>query len=60
MDEMHLCLMCGKPVPDYEPIRCCNGADCSCMGLPIEPCVCSDKCYSDLMKGKRDDLPKMP
>jgi hypothetical protein len=45
------CLICEKPVPDYEPVFCCNGLDCGCMGLPTEPCICSDKCYDALMKG---------
>ena len=38
------CLICGKPVPDYEPQMCCSGRECGCMGQPIEPCVCSIEC----------------
>ena len=38
------CLICGKPVPDYEPEICCDGTDCTCQGGPIEPCVCSQEC----------------
>jgi hypothetical protein len=38
------CLICGKPVPDYEPQYCCSGHECGCMGKPIEPCVCSKEC----------------
>jgi len=38
------CLICGKPVPDYEPKMCCDGRECGCHGLPIEPCVCSKEC----------------
>jgi hypothetical protein len=45
------CFICQKPVPDYRPQFCCNGIDCGCMGLPIEPCVCSDNCYVALMSG---------
>jgi hypothetical protein len=42
------CELCGKPVPDYVPQYCCNGAGCSCHGLPIEPCVCSERCWDAL------------
>ena len=38
------CLICGKPVPDYEPKMCCDGYMCGCQGMPIEPCVCSEEC----------------
>lgn len=38
------CIICGKPVPDYEPRMCCDGMHCGCRGLPIEPCVCSQEC----------------
>ena len=38
------CLICGKPVPDYEPKYCCNGFECGCMGMPVDPCTCSLRC----------------
>ena len=38
------CLICGKPVLDYEPQMCCSGRECGCMGQPVEPCVCSIEC----------------
>ena len=38
------CVVCGKEVEDYEPVYCCNGDECGCMGQPVEPCVCSRKC----------------
>jgi hypothetical protein len=38
------CLICGRPVPDYIPQRCCNGIECACQGLPTNPCVCSEQC----------------
>ena len=38
------CLICEKPVYDYKPDLCCNGSECSCMGQPINPCVCSIEC----------------
>lgn len=36
------CEICGKEI---EVRICCNGSDCGCMGLPVEPPVCSDDCY---------------
>ena len=38
------CAICNKPMPDWEPEICCNGLECGCKGLPIEPCICSQKC----------------
>lgn len=38
------CIICGKVVPDYKPEYCCNGNDCCCGGLPIEPPLCSKEC----------------
>lgn len=38
------CIICGKEVPDYEPEYCCNGDDCCCGGLPVEPPLCSEEC----------------
>ena len=49
--ECNPCMICQKPIPDFKPEYCCDGVDCGCMGMPIYPCVCSDKCYEALMKG---------
>ena len=49
------CLICGKPVPDYVPQFCCSGRECGCMGLPTEPCVCSDRCWQALIDGIGSD-----
>jgi hypothetical protein len=38
------CAICNRPVPGWEPILCCSGYECGCMGQPTEPCVCSNKC----------------
>ena len=38
------CIICGKPVPNYEPVMCCDGDMCGCQGMPIEPCTCSKEC----------------
>ena len=39
------CELCGKPVYGYVERHCCNGRDCGCMGLPLEPCWC-DECWT--------------
>lgn len=44
MTYTYHCLICHKPVPDYEPEYCCSGKECGCLGLPIYPCVCSPEC----------------
>jgi hypothetical protein len=44
MKEHYKCIICGKPVDDYEPDYCCNGTECGCHGQPISPCVCSSEC----------------
>lgn len=44
-----LCVICCKPVPDYKPTFCCDGHDCVCHGLPIEPCICSPECWQALL-----------
>ena len=48
------CTICGEPLPDYKPEYCCNGVDCGCMGLPINPPWC-DKCWDKIMKEKTED-----
>ena len=46
------CYVCGKPVPDYEPQWCCNGSQCGCRGLPVEPPFCSGECEKKAMEPK--------
>lgn len=44
------CVICGREI---EIRRCCGGKDCGCMGLPIDPPVCSKKCeekYKDELR----------
>lgn len=36
------CLICEAEI---EVQMCCSGRDCGCMGQPIDPPICSDKCY---------------
>lgn len=48
------CEICRKPVPDYVPEFCCSPtteSPCGCLGQPIDPCVCSDRCCDALMRG---------
>ena len=43
MDDVsggYVCELCGVPLPDYKPERCCSGEDCCCRGLPIWPPWC--------------------
>jgi len=42
------CMVCDKEFLDVEPQMCCSGRDCGCMGMPIEPVVCSEECYNKL------------
>lgn len=51
MKKIYRCEICEKPVPEYEPRYCCDGQSCGCMGLPIEPCVCSSACDKALHSG---------
>lgn len=43
------CLICRKPVLGYLPEMCCSGRDCGCMGVPTNPCICSDQCATALL-----------
>ncbi|KZS48105.1 hypothetical protein AWU65_20325 [Paenibacillus glucanolyticus] len=49
------CLVCGSDVTNYEPEYCCTyismDTPCGCMGLPIEPPLCSAEC-SEKIFGK--------
>jgi len=45
------CLICQKPMTDYEPMFCCSGHECGCMGLPTNPQVCSQRCMTACLDG---------
>ena len=47
-DGIAKCIVCGLPVPDYKPEFCCDGHECGCYGLPIEPPICSILCDENL------------
>ncbi|MNW37050.1 hypothetical protein D3C74_140810 [compost metagenome] len=44
------CINCGT-LTDYEPEYCCEGRECGCMGLPIEPPICSKECWDQAING---------
>ena len=50
----YLCEICRKPLLDYEPTYCCNGIDCGCKGLPVEPAICSERCWDVLINAARN------
>lgn len=41
------CDICGA---DIEVYMCCDGSMCGCMGMPVEPPVCSTECYDIYME----------
>ena len=44
------CDACGGSVmveADYEPVVCCGGYMCGCMGLNTEPVFC-DECWENI------------
>jgi len=54
-DEIYECQKCGNQVLDYQPQLCCDGRECGCLGLPLEPCICTecwDNYYINLLKIK--------
>lgn len=44
----HHCLkeMTKEEVENYKPDMCCNGRDCTCKGLPLDPPCCA-KCLKE-------------
>jgi hypothetical protein len=51
------CMYCNKLFKGEKPKMCCSGLDCGCMGMPIDPITCSDKCYDLFIKS--DKKPKL-
>ncbi len=45
------CEICGTEI---EVRMCCNAFDCGCMGLPVDPPVCSSECYDALMSKHKE------
>lgn len=50
------CMICGTEFEGEEPLMCCSGRDCGCMGMPIHPIVCSKECYDNLPINKNREL----
>lgn len=45
------CMVCGDEFSGPEPLMCCSGRDCGCMGMPVEPILCHKKECHDKMHG---------
>lgn len=54
------CMSCGEEFEGPEPLMCCSGRDCGCMGMPVDPIICSVKCYYKLphMRNKKEQVKK--
>jgi len=50
------CQICDKEFYSEPSKTCCNGGDCGCMGLPIDPIVCSDECYQKLINKEYEQV----
>lgn len=46
------CEVCNKFVRNFKYQMCCSAFNCGCMGKPIYPCICSEECYNEGLKGK--------
>jgi len=44
------CAICDKKI-DVQ--MCCSGRDCGCIGMPVDPPVCSEKCYDTYMEYRK-------
>lgn len=44
------CMVCGQTWMGEKPKMCCDGRECGCMGLPVDPVVCSEECYENGLK----------
>ena len=53
----YYCWNCDK-VEIPEPVGCCSGIDCGCMGMPIDPPFCSEECQLEYAakRGQRRSL----
>lgn len=52
-DILLTCMGCDESFLGPEPKMCCNGYECGCMGMPIDPIVCDEKCYGKLMDKRK-------
>ena len=42
------CQVCQSEFKGEEPMRCCSSKECGCLGMPIDPIVCSEECYKKI------------
>ena len=54
----HYCFTCKKKMPDFEPQYCCDGRECGCHGMPIEPPICSAECW-EILLGQYEEYKNM-
>jgi len=54
-----ICMVCSKDFKGEEPIMCCSGRDCGCLGMPTEPIICSKECYDNLPINKAKSCEKL-
>lgn len=47
--EAQSCVSCRDEFMGRPPQMCCSGYECGCMGQPIDPVVCSDNCYDEII-----------
>lgn len=57
MKAKGFCIVCGEEI---EVNICCNGYMCGCMGQPVDPPVCSEECYDELMGNMQKYYPSTP
>lgn len=53
------CMVCGTSFKGEEPKYCCSGRECGCMGMPIDPIVCSEECYNRLTNKKATSMEEL-
>lgn len=51
------CMMCKKEYIDVKGVQyCCDGMECGCMGQPIDPMICSDRCWDAFNERKKKGI----
>ena len=56
---IYQCSVCNKDMEeDYEPLTCCTGFECGCMGRIIEPIVCSNECFDIVINMSNPNQPQ--
>jgi hypothetical protein len=52
--NVETCEVCCKPVPGFKYEYCCSGHECGCLGMPAEPCICSEECWDKFVGGREE------